>query len=99
MTLENISFQGAWVAQLSKGLTPGLGSGHDLTVRELEPCIGLCADSVKSAWDFLSLTPPLHPLSQNKPKLRGKKRKYFFSSNINLLMYKMRAGTWEGSVG
>ena len=33
-------------------------SGHDLTVREIEPCTGLCAVRRVSAWDsslFLSL--------------------------------------------
>ena len=34
------------------------GSGHDLMVRELEPGIGLCADSEEPAWDALS-APPL----------------------------------------
>ena len=33
------------------------GSGHDLTVRELEPRIGLRVDSVEPAWDSL----PPHP--------------------------------------
>ena len=37
--------RGAWVAQSVKRPTLGFGSGHDLTVREFEPCIGLCADS------------------------------------------------------
>ena len=30
------------------------GSGHDLTVREFEPCIGLCADSSEPASDSVS---------------------------------------------
>ena len=30
------------------------GSGRDLTAHETEPCIGLCADSKKPAWDSLS---------------------------------------------
>ena len=34
----------------------GSGSGHDLLVPGLEPRIGLCADSVESAWDSLSLS-------------------------------------------
>ena len=33
------------------------GAGHDLTVGELEPHMGLCADSTGTAWDFS------HPLS------------------------------------
>ena len=27
------------------------GSGHDLTVREHEPCVGLCTDRAEPAWD------------------------------------------------
>ena len=41
--------RGAWVAQLVKRLTPDFGSGHDLTVCEIEPRVGLCADSVEPA--------------------------------------------------
>ena len=40
---------GAWVAQLVEHLTFDLGSGHDLTVCEVKPSIGLCADSVEPA--------------------------------------------------
>ena len=35
---------GAWVSQSVKHLTPDFGSGHDLTVRELEPCVQLCTE-------------------------------------------------------
>ena len=38
--------RGAWVAQLVECPTLDLGSGHDLTARELEPRIWLCADGV-----------------------------------------------------
>ena len=34
--------QGAWVARSVKRPTLGFGSGHDLTVPEFEPRIGLC---------------------------------------------------------
>ena len=34
----------------------GFSSGHDLTVHEFEPHIGLCADSEEPAWDFLSVS-------------------------------------------
>ena len=34
--------RGAWVAQ---SVVSNIGSGHDLSVRELGPHIGLCADS------------------------------------------------------
>ena len=36
---------GAWVAQLVKHPTLRFGSGRDLTVCEIEPHLGLCADS------------------------------------------------------
>ena len=35
--------------------TLGISSGHDPAVREIEPRIGLCADSAEPAWDSLSL--------------------------------------------
>ena len=41
-----------WLGQLS--VPHDLGSGHDLTVCETEPHIGLCTDSEKPAWDSLS---------------------------------------------
>ena len=44
-----------------KRLTLALGSGHDPTVGEFEPHIGLCADGVNSAWDSVSPS-----LSQHK---------------------------------
>ena len=71
------SYRGAWVAQSVKCPTLDLGSGHNLTVCGFKPCIGLCADSPKPAWDSvapslsaphlltLSLTCSLS-LSQNK---------------------------------
>ena len=48
-------------AQSLKRGTLDLGSGRDLTVREFEPLIGLCADSPEPAWDSLSLLPPPCP--------------------------------------
>ena len=56
---------GTWVAQLVKRPTLDLGSGHDLTVREFEPC----AVHAEPAWDPLSfsLGPALSlSLSQNE---------------------------------
>ena len=49
----------------------GFGFGHDLTVQEFEPQVGLCTDGVESAWDSLSPSlsaPPLlmFSFSQNK---------------------------------
>ena len=54
------------MAQSVKHPTLVFGSGHDLTVREFEPRIGLLADSVGRAWD--SLSPPLSapPPTQSK---------------------------------
>ena len=48
---------GSCMAQLVKCLTPDFSSGYDLTVREMEPCNGLRADSAEPAWDSLSLCP------------------------------------------
>ena len=62
-------------AQLVKRLTLDLGSGHDLTVCEIEPLVWFCTDSVEPACDSLSPCLPLpclHPpalarsCSQNK---------------------------------
>ena len=41
-----------WLSQLSIRL--GFGPGHDLTVREIEPRVELCAASSEPAWDSLS---------------------------------------------
>ena len=35
---------GTWVAQLAGHPTFDFGSGHDLAVREIEPCVGLCSE-------------------------------------------------------
>ena len=42
------------MAQSVKHPTLGFSSGHDLWVHELEPSVGLCADSVEPTWDSLS---------------------------------------------
>ena len=56
---------GAWVAQLVEHLTLDLGSGHDLTVREIKPHVGLCTDSMEAAWDSVCLSVSLpHALSK-----------------------------------
>ena len=44
------------MAQSVKRQTLDFGSGHDLTVRGIEPHSGLCADSIEPAWDSLSLS-------------------------------------------
>ena len=52
-----------------KHLTLDFGLGHDLTVREFKPRIGLCDGSTEAAWD--SLSPSLSTLpSINKHFLR-----------------------------
>ena len=48
----------------SVGWVSDSGSGHDLTVREFKPCVGLCADSSEPGACFgfcvsLSLSAPL----------------------------------------
>ena len=50
------------MAQSGRHPTLGFGSVHDLTVREFEPLVGLCADGVEPAWDSLSLSPCLSPI-------------------------------------
>ena len=42
--------------------TPDLGSGRDLTLREIEPRVGLCTDSAEPAWDSPSPSPSAPPL-------------------------------------
>ena len=63
-----------WVAQSVKRLT---GSGHDLTVHELEPRVRLCADSSEPGVCFgfcvSSLSAPLHSLSLSLPLSKIKK--------------------------
>ena len=44
--------------QLVKCLTLDLGSSHSLMVGEIEPQVGLCADSMEPAWDSLSPSLP-----------------------------------------
>ena len=47
------------MAQWVKNLTLDFGSGHDLAVREFEPCVGLYADGAEPVWGSLSLSLPL----------------------------------------
>ena len=42
---------GAWMAQLVEHLTLDFGSGHDLTICEIESCIGLSL----TAWSLLGI--------------------------------------------
>ena len=52
------------MAQLVKWPTLDFGSGHDLTLCETEPQIGLSTDSTEPAWDSFSplSLPSLSPL-------------------------------------
>ena len=78
---------GTLVDLLLKHPTLDFRSGHDLTVCEFEPPIGLCADSLEPAWDPLSPSisaPPLLAylsLSQNKDTFK-KKGKVFPIQNL-----------------
>ena len=56
------------MAQSVEHLTLDFGSGHDLSVCEFEPHIGLLTGSVEPAWDSLSVLPHARmcSLSQNK---------------------------------
>ena len=66
--MSKIGVWGTWVAQSVECLTLDLSSGHDLTLREVEPCIGLCPDGTEPAWDSVSpsLCPFLLVLSLSK---------------------------------
>ena len=59
------------MAPLVARLTLDFSSGRHLTVREFEPRLGLCPDSVEPAWDSLS-APPLLSLSLSQNKLINK---------------------------
>ena len=56
---DQLTYRGTWVAQLGKQPTLGVGSVHDLTVRELEPHTGLCAQGTEPALNPVSLSLPL----------------------------------------
>ena len=61
--LEDFYRAGDFEPELERGLrgcldgSEDFGSGHDRTIRELEPRVGLCTDGVEPAWD--SPSPPL----------------------------------------
>ena len=59
----------AWVAQLVKRPTLDFGSDHNLTVREIKPRAGLCAESIEPAWDSLSPFLSAPPLFAHIPSL------------------------------
>ena len=61
LCIKYTKWLGRLVAQSVKPPILGFSSGHDLTVRESEPHIGLHSDSTEPAWD--SLSPSLHASS------------------------------------
>ena len=73
LPVERGAPRGAWGALLVKRPTPDFRSGHDLTVREFEPCVGLCITE-QSLLGFLSLSlsslcpSPAHSLSLSENK-------------------------------
>ena len=78
--------RGAWAVQLIKHPTLGFGSGHDLQLREIKSHIRVCADSVETAWDSLSLAPPaVLALSLNINKHFKKKKEMQTLSLSDLL--------------
>ena len=56
------------MVQLVKRPTLDFGSGHNLMVHEIEPHVGLCADSKEPGWDIFSLSLSLS-LSLSSPPL------------------------------
>ena len=83
------------MAQSVKHLTLGFSSGHDVMVHEIEPLVGLHADSTEPAWDSLPLSlllPSSHAghacmlartLSFSKNELK-KKKSYVSSLGIGV---------------
>ena len=71
---EATEFWGSWVAQSVEPRTSG--SGHDLTVCELEPYIGLAAVSTQPTSDPLS--PSLCSLVGTHTCVLSLKNKYIF---------------------
>ena len=50
----NREIRGTCMVQLVKHPTLDFSSGHDLSVCEIKPHVGLCADLTEPAWDSLS---------------------------------------------
>ena len=70
--VKNNLSRGAWVVQSVQRLTLDFGSGHDVTVRGIEPHIRLHTDSREPAWDSLS---PSLTLRQSLSKINKLKKK------------------------
>ena len=74
---EIFYFRGTWVAQLVQRPTLDFNSSHNVTVREIKPRTGLCADSIEPAWDSCSASlsaPPLFMLSFSLFKINKLKK-------------------------
>ena len=54
--------EGSWGAQSVEHPALDFSSGHELTVREIEPRVGLCVDSSEPAGDSLSPSLSAPPL-------------------------------------
>ena len=67
---KKTSIRGTWMAHSVKQLTLDFNLGHDLTVHEIEPHIGLYTDR-----NLLRLLPCLCTLS---PKIKKLKKKIYF---------------------
>ena len=48
------NLMGTWVPQLGKYPNLDFGSGHDLTIHEFRPHVGLCIGNAEPAWDSSS---------------------------------------------
>ena len=80
--LKSPFFQGTWVAQLVMRPTLDFGSGHDLTVHGIEPCIGLHANSLLRILSLLlSLPLPLSRAIALSLK-KNKQKNFWFKYNI-----------------
>ena len=72
---------------LVKRLTLDFGSGHDLTVREFKPYVGLCGDSVEPACNSLSpcLSAPTQlMLSLSENTFKNLLKLKSFRANLNI---------------
>ena len=65
---------GAWVAQYVKLPNLGFGSGHDLTIEEMEFPVRLCVDRMGFSLPSFS-APPILFLKINKVKNKTKQKK------------------------
>ena len=68
-TCQKVLDWGTWVDQSVKHPTLSFSLGHDLTVRESEPHMGIFIEGAGPAWDSLSLLcvrAHTHTLSQYK---------------------------------